>query len=276
MRIHAGYEISYNCGQPTPMITMLSVHPSQKTALITPDLMRTDPAVPAKEYLDGFGNLCHVIHAPAGNVALSSDFLIHDSGSADEVAPEAQQHSMENLPVDTLFYLLGSRYCETDRFIPFAWAKFGDHPKGWSLVQAICDYVHGHIQFGYEHANSTKTAWGAQRGALRCVPRLCAPRDHALPVYEYSSAILYRIFGGYRGASAREPMDFSAWFEVFLGERWYTFDARHNVPRIGRILMARGRDATDAAISTSFGPCQLINSKVVTQEVLADKESHPG
>jgi hypothetical protein len=129
MQIHAGYEISYTCAQPTPMITMLSVHPSRKTSLIIPDLMRTNPSVPAKEYIDGFGNICHVIHAPAGNITLSSDFIIQDDGSPDEVAPHAVQHSMENLPVDTLVYLLGSRYCETDRCIPFAWAKFWQPSK---------------------------------------------------------------------------------------------------------------------------------------------------
>jgi hypothetical protein len=134
MKIRAGYKISYECLQPTPMMAMLSVHPSRTTALLTSDLMRTDPSIPAKEYTDGFGNICHVIHAPAGNITLSSDFLIHDSGSPDAVAPEAQQHSMENLPVDTLVYLLGSRYCETDRFTQFAWSRFGNQPKGWRLV----------------------------------------------------------------------------------------------------------------------------------------------
>jgi transglutaminase-like putative cysteine protease len=256
------------------MIAMLSVHPSRKTALITPDLMRTDPVVPAKEYLDGFGNLCHVIHAPAGNITLSSDFLIHDGGSADEVAPQAQQHSMENLPVDTLVYLLGSRYCETDRFIQFAWSKFGSHPKGWPLVQAICGYVHEHLQFGYEHANPMKTAWQAydeRRGVCRDFAHLAITLCRCMNIPA-------RYCTGYLGdigvPRAPEPMDFSAWFEVFLGERWYTFDARHNVPRIGRILMARGRDATDVAISTSFGPCQLTGFKVLTDEAPADGESH--
>ena len=275
MQIRAGYEISYACGQPTPMIAMLSVHPSRKTALITPDLMRTDPAVPAKEYLDGFGNLCHVIHAPAGDITLSSDFLIHDGGSPDEVAPQAQQHSMENLPVDTLVYLLGSRFCETDRFIQFAWSKFGSHPKGWPLVQAICGYVHEHLQFGYEHANPMKTAWQAydeRRGVCRDFAHLAITLCRCMNIPA-------RYCTGYSGdigvPRAPEPMDFSAWFEVFLGERWYTFDARHNVPRIGRILMARGRDATDVAISTSFGPCQLIGFKVLTDEVPADGERPP-
>lgn len=267
MQIHAGYEITYSCPQATPLIAMLSVHPSRKSDLITPDRMRTDPAVPAKEYVDGFGNICHVIHAPAGNIALSSDFLIEDYGSPDKVAPHAQQHSMENLPVDTLVYLLGSRYCETDRFIQFAWNKFGNQPKGWSLVQAICDYVHEHVKFGYEHANPMKTAWQAhneQRGVCRDFAHLAITLCRCMNIPA-------RYCTGYLGdigvPAAPEPLDFSAWFEVFLGERWYTFDARHNVPRIGRILMARGRDATDVAISTLFGPCQLTGFKVLTDEV---------
>ena len=208
MEIRAGYEISYACAQPTPMIAMLSVHPSRKTALITPDLMRTEPTVPAKEYVDGFGNICHVIHAPAGHISLSSDFLIHDGGSPDEVAPQAPQHSMENLPVDTLVYLLGSRYCETDRFIQFAWSKFGNHPKGWPLVQTICDYEH--LQFGYEHANPMKTAWQAhdeRRGVCRDFAHLAITLCRCMNIPA-------RYCTGYLGdigvPPAREPMDFSA------------------------------------------------------------------
>ena len=262
MQIRAGYEISHSCAQPTPIMAMLSVHPSRTSTLLTPDLMRTDPEVAAKEYIDGFGNICHVIHAPAGNITLSSDFIIHDDGSPDEVAPHAHQHSMENLPVGTLVYLLGSRYCETDRFVQFAWTKFGNHPKGWPLVQAICDYVNGHLQFGYEHANPSKTAWQAHEERQG----VCRDFAHLAITLCRCMNIPARYCTGYLGdigvPPAPEPMDFSAWFEVFLGDRWYTFDARHNTPRIGRILMARGRDATDVAISTSFGPCKLIGFKL--------------
>lgn len=161
MKIHAGYEISYTCAQPTPMILMLSVHPSRASDLLTPDQIQLTPAVPSKKYLDGFGNFCHVIHVPAGNITLSADFLVRDSGRPDEVTPDAQQHSLERLPVETLVYLLGSRYCETDLFMPLAWAQFGNVAKGWPLVQAICDYVYHHIEFGYAHANPTRTAWQA-------------------------------------------------------------------------------------------------------------------
>jgi transglutaminase-like putative cysteine protease len=270
MKIQAGYEISYNCSQLTPMILMLSVHPSRIADLITPDRLRLDPAIPAISYRDGFGNTCHVIHAPTGRLTVSTDFVIRDSGQLDEVAPDAEQHSLGQLPVDTLVYLLGSRYCETDRFTQIAWSTFGNTPKGWPLVQAICDYVHNHLKFGYEHASPTKTAWDAhseRRGVCRDFAHLAITLCRCMNVpARYCTGYLGDI-----GAPPDDsPMDFSAWFEVYLGGRWYTFDARHNMPRIGRILMARGRDATDVAIVTSFGPCTLASFKVMTDEAMSD------
>jgi len=270
IKIRAGYEISYDCLQPTPMIVTLDVHSSRSHDLLTSDMMRLDPAIAANTYRDGFGNTCHVIHAPAGRLTLSADFLIGDSGAPDEVAPGAEQHSLEKLPVETLVYLLGSRYCETDRFTNIAWSEFGKVAKGWPLVQAICDYVHNDIKFGYQHASPTKTAWDAhaeRRGVCRDFAHLAITLCRCMNVPA-------RYCTGYLGnigvPSDPEPMDFSAWFEVYLGGRWYTFDARHNTPRIGRILMARGRDATDVAIVTSFGPCTLAGFKVVTDEVASD------
>jgi transglutaminase-like putative cysteine protease len=269
MKIRAGYEIAYDCPQPTPMIVMLSVHPSRTPDLITPDRLQLSPAIAANAYRDGFGNICHVLDAPAGRIILSTDFLISDSGVPDEVALDAKQHALEKLPVETLVYLLGSRYCETDRFIQVAWAQFGNVAKGWPLVQAICDYVHGHMEFGYQHANPTKTAWHAhaeRRGVCRDFAHLAITLCRCMNIpARYCTGYLGDI-----GVPPEEtPMDFSAWFEVYLGDRWYTFDARHNTPRIGRILMARGRDATDVAISTMFGPCTLAGFKVVTDEVPA-------
>jgi len=267
MKIRAGYEISYDCPQPTPMILMLSVHPSRSPDLLTPDRIRFDPAIPANFYRDSFGNTCHVIHAPAGRLTLSTDFLIRDSGTPDDVAPDAEQHSLERLPVETLVYLLGSRYCETDRFTQIAWSRFGTVAKGWTLVQAICDYVHDCMKFGYEHASPTKTAWDAhaeQRGVCRDFAHLAITLCRCMNVpARYCTGYLGDIGVPLDGT----PMDFSAWFEVYLGDRWYTFDARHNEPRIGRILMARGRDATDVAIVTSFGSCTLAGFKVITDEV---------
>ncbi len=267
MMIRAGYEISYDCPQPTPMILTLSVHPSRFSDLRTPNLVRLDPPIPTDTYHDGFGNFCHVIRAPAGRLTVSADFLVQDSGAPDDVAPEAAQHSLETLPVDHLVYLLGSRYCETDRFTEIAWSRFANIPKGWPLVQAVCDYVHDRIRFGYQHASATKTAWDAhteRRGVCRDFAHLAITLCRCMNIPA-------RYCTGYLGDIGvppdPSPMDFSAWFEVYLGDRWYTFDARHNKPRIGRILMARGRDATDVAIITSFGPCTLTGFKVITEEV---------
>ncbi len=276
MKIRAGYEISHDCAQATPMIAMLSVHPSRQGDLITPDRLRLDPPIAANSYRDGFGNICHVIHAPAGRLTLSSDFLIRDSGQPDDVAPDAEQHPLEELPVDTLVYLLGSRYCETDRFTNIAWSQFGNVPKGWPLVQTICDYVHDRLAFGYQHAHPTKTAWTAhdeRRGVCRDFAHLAITLCRCMNVPA-------RYCTGYLGdigvpPEDNTPMDFSAWFEAYLGGRWYTFDARHNIPRIGRILMARGRDATDVAIVTSFGPCTLAGFRVITEEVLAPVPAAP-
>jgi len=251
------------------MIAMLSVHPSRIQDLVTPDLLRLEPAIPANGYRDGFGNICHVIHAPRGRLTLFTDFLIRDDGQPDDTAPDAEQHALENLPVETLVFLLGSRYCETDRFMKFAWSKFGNVPKGWPLIQAICDHVNNHLTFGYQHANPTKTAWDAhmeRRGVCRDFAHLAITLCRCMNVPA-------RYCTGYLGdigvPPEPDPMDFSAWFEVYLGGRWYTFDARHNTPRVGRILMARGRDATDVAIVTSFGPCTLASFTVITQEVMS-------
>ncbi|MGV8839771.1 MAG: transglutaminase-like domain-containing protein [Bauldia sp.] len=270
MKIRAGYAIAYDCPQPTPMILELSVHPSRTADLVTWDRMTIDPPVPAVTYHDGFGNFCHVIKAPAGRISLSSDFVVTDSGRPDEVAPDAAQVALDQLPVDTLVYLMGSRYCETDRFMDLAWSLFGGVPKGWPLVQAIVDYVHDRIAFGYAFASPTKTAWMAheeRRGVCRDFAHLAVTLCRCMNVPA-------RYCTGYLGdiGVPRDPapMDFSAWFEVWLGGRWYTFDARHNTPRIGRILMARGRDATDVAITTSFGPNTLAAFSVVTEEVPED------
>jgi transglutaminase-like putative cysteine protease len=269
MQIRAGYEISYECPKPTPMILMLSTHPSRDLDLLVPDRMVLAPPVPTTEYIDGFGNKCSRILAPAGRITISADLIVEDSGQPDIVAPNAKQHDLEHLPANVLLYLLGSRYCETDKLLNTAWSLFQETPKGWTLVQKICDYVHDHLTFGYEHARPTKTAWDAfveKKGVCRDFAHLAITLCRCMNIPA-------RYCTGYLGdigvPPVDEPMDFSAWFEVYLGRHWYTFDARHNRPRIGRILMARGRDATDVAIVTSFGPCTMSKFKVITDEVSA-------
>ena len=269
MKIRAGYEIAYDCPQPTPMILTLSVHPSRFADLETRDRMLIDPPVPANTYHDSFGNFCHVIHAPAGRLTLSADFLIDDPGQLDVPGTNAKQHELENLPVEVLLYLLGSRYCETDRLSNIAWSLFGGVQTGWPLVSAICTYVHNHITFGYQYANPMKSAWDVyceQRGVCRDYAHLAIALCRCMNIpARYCTGYLGDIGVPWDG----QPMDFSGWFEVYLGDRWYTADARHNKPRIGRILMARGRDATDVAMVTSFGPCTLAKFLVITDEVPA-------
>ncbi|HEY8015964.1 MAG TPA: transglutaminase family protein [Dongiaceae bacterium] len=267
MQIRAGYELVYDCPQPTPMLLMLSVHPSRSGDLLTPHEMSFDPPIDATHYRDGFNNVCTRIVAPSGRLTISSEFIVGDPGTPDVVVPEAEQHPVQELPDETLVYLLGSRYCETDRLSETAWSLFANAPRGWGRVQAICDYVHAHVTFGYQYARSTKTAWDVfmERQGV------CRDFAHLAVAFCRCMNIPARYCTGYLGdigiEAVDEPMDFSAWFEVYLGGHWHTFDARHNKPRIGRILMGRGRDASDVAISTTFGPCILSSFRVITDEL---------
>jgi transglutaminase-like putative cysteine protease len=266
MKIHAGYRIAFDCPQPTPMLLMLNVHPSRVPDLITPDDLVCDPSGGHRQYRDAFGNICTRLLAPAGRLELSADFLIRDSGLHDPVVPGAVQQSVEELPDDVIVYLLGSRYCETDQLSDTAWHLFGGIEGGWSRVQAICDYVHDRITFNYQDACSTRTAWQGHNDRVG----VCRDFAHLAIALCRCMNIPARYCTGYLGdigiPPVDDPMDFSAWFEAYLDGRWYTFDARHNTPRIGRILMATGRDATDVAISTSFGPSSLAGFSVTTDE----------
>jgi transglutaminase-like putative cysteine protease len=269
MQIRVGYELIYDCPQPTPMILTLNIHYSRVSDIVIPDHLVADPSIPSTAYRDGFGNWCSRIVAPKGRIRLSADAVVNDSGHPDEVAPAAQQHQVQDLPEETLVFLLGSRYCETDRLSETAWSLFGNAPLGWGRVQAICDFVHRRIAFGYEHARPTKTAWDAfneQEG-------VCRDYAHLAIAFCRCMNIPARYCTGYLGdigvPPSDAPMDFSAWFDVYLGGRWYTFDARNNTPRIGRLLIARGRDAADVAISSTFGPNTLASFRVWTDEVRA-------
>ena len=267
MRIHAGYEISFDCFQPTPMMLAISVHPSRAHDLLTEAPITYTPHVPLATYTDRFDNLCTRIVAPPGRTTIHTTFDVHDTGLPDAVDLTAEQHPVENLPPELLTFLLGSRYCETDRLSDTAWSLFGHTPPGYGRVQAICDFVHNHITFNYQDARSTRTAWeGYQEGR-----GVCRDFAHLAVAFCRCMNIPARYCTGYLGdigvPRVDAPGDFSAWFEAYLGGAWYTFDARHNMPRIGRILMARGRDATDVAISTVFGPSILSGFTVWTDEV---------
>jgi transglutaminase-like putative cysteine protease len=268
MRIRAGYEISFDCPQTTPMLLVVSVHPSRAGDLLTPGIITAEPALRLSTYHDRFDNLCTRILAPPGRTTITTSFDIADTGLPDEENWGAAQHNVEDLPDELLTFLLGSRYCETDRLSDTAWALFGNTAPGWGRVAAICDFVHQHIKFNYQDARSTRTAWeGYQEGR-----GVCRDYAHLAVAFCRCMNIPARYCTGYLGdigvPPPDAPGDFSAWFEAYLGGRWYTFDARHNQPRIGRILMARGRDATDVAISTVFGPSVLSGFTVWTDEVV--------
>ncbi len=267
MKIRVGYELIYDFPQPTPMIVMLGIHYSRASDIILPDHLTTDPSVPVTTYRDGYGNWCSRLVAPSGRMRLASSGTVRDSGLPDVVVPSAPQHAVEDLPSDTLVYLLGSRYCETDRLTDIAWNLFGSTPPGWARVQAICDYVHNRITFGYQHASATKTAWDAYDQRLG----VCRDYAHLAITFCRCMNIPARYCTGYLGDIGMPPpygvMDFAGWFEAFIGGRWYTFDARNNMPRIGRVLIAQGRDASDVPITHTFGPNTLASFKVFTDEV---------
>jgi transglutaminase-like putative cysteine protease len=251
------------------MILTLSVHYTRVSDMQRPDHMITSPAVPVVAYRDSYGNWCSRIVAPPGRLTLTADAVVRDSGQPDAVVPDAWQHTIQDLPEETLLFLLGSRYCETEPLLELAWRMFEATPAGWARVQAICDFVHGHISFGYEHASSTATAWqvfNSRRGVCRDYAHLAIALCRCMNIPA-------RYCTGYLGdigvPPPHGPMDFSGWFEAFLGGRWHTFDARNNRPRIGRVLIARGRDAADVAISTAFGINTLDSFKVWTDELTA-------
>jgi transglutaminase-like putative cysteine protease len=267
MQIRVGYDVIFDCPQGAPMILMLNVHYSRASDIVIPDHLTTEPSVPITGYRDLFGNWCNRIVAPPGPIRLTSRGVLRDTGQPDPVVSAAPQHAVEDLPEEALVFLLGSRYCETDLLSQVAWNLFQATPPGWARVQAICDYVHNHITFGYEHARVTKTAFEAfnERAGV------CRDFTHLAVTLCRCMNIPARYCTGYLGdigvPPPYGPMDFAAWMEVYLGGRWHTFDPRNNVPRIGRVLIARGRDASDVAIATTFGPNVLQQFTVLTEEV---------
>jgi transglutaminase-like putative cysteine protease len=265
MLIRLGYDIQFDIPAPVAMVALLSVHPSRAHDLLEPDELRTEPALEISSYIDSFGNRCARFVAPPGHLRLSGSTLIRDSGLTDEVNWAARENVVGDLPNEVLSYLLNSRYCEVDRFASIAFELFGHLPPGWGRVQAICNWVHNKVAFNYQQARPTKTAldvFTERVGVCRDFQHLAITFCRALNIpARYATGYLGDI-----GVPVRLPMDFSAWFEVYLDNRWWAFDARNNQPRIGRVLMATGRDASDVAITTSFGQADLNYFFVVTEE----------
>ncbi|MCS0497020.1 transglutaminase family protein [Ancylobacter sp. MQZ15Z-1] len=271
MRIRYGFRLALDCAQPTAASFAVDVHPSRAVDVIVSSPFAIRDAnrniVPSTRTLDLFGNVRRRAVLPAGRCLLELDGLIRDSGRPDPVVPSAGQMPTGDLPEDVMGFLVGSRYCETDLIGAEAWSRFAGVPEGWERVQAICDFVHGHITFGYGHADCTRSAMGA----LREGRGVCRDFAHLAITFCRAMNIPARYCTGYLGdigvPADPAPMDFSAWFEAYIDGRWYSFDARHNKPRIGRIVMARGRDAADVPIVNTFGAHTLAGFEVWTDEV---------
>jgi transglutaminase-like putative cysteine protease len=267
MLIRLGYDIQFDLPCDVPFVGLVSVHPSRSHDLLEPDEVSIEPATPVTCYIDSFGNRCTRFLAHRGSVRLYNSTLIEDSAAPDPVNLSAREIDVQNLPHETLTYLMGSRYCEVDLLSNTAVQMFGGLPRGWSRVQAVCDFVHNHVTFGYVYARPTRTALEVLNERVG----VCRDFQHLAVTLCRCLNIPARYATGYLGdigvPPSPPPMDFSAWFEVYLENRWWTFDARHNMPRIGRVLVATGRDAADVAITTSFGAAHLTKFDVVTEEV---------
>jgi transglutaminase-like putative cysteine protease len=267
MLIRLGYDIEFNIPQPVAVVALLNVHPSRELDLREPDELHIEPAVRTDKYIDRFGNRCTRFLAPQGKLRIWNSTLIQDSAEKDQVNYQARQHPVQELPVDNLTYLMNSRYCEVDRLSNIATELFANTAPGWGRVQAIVNWIHARVQFGYQHARATRTALDVYTERVG----VCRDFQHLAITFCRCMHIPARYATGYLGdigvPASPAPMDFSAWFEAYLDGRWWTFDARHNEPRAGRILMATGRDAADVAMTTSFGMAELAKFSVVTNEV---------
>jgi transglutaminase-like putative cysteine protease len=265
MLIRLGYDVQFALPEKVSMLAMLYVHPSRTADLLEPDEISVEPNVPLRTYVDVFGNRVGRLSVPAGTLRLFGSTLINDSGAVDPSDWSAKEHAVEELPDEALRFLLGSRYCEVDRLSATAIELFGHLSPGWGRVQAICDWVHAKVAFNYHQTRPTKTAldvYTERNGVCRDFQHLAITFCWALNIpARYATGYLPDI-----GVPLKPPMDFSAWFEVYLSGRWWAFDARNNMPRIGRTLMAIGRDASDVALTTSFGWANLTGFEVVSEE----------
>lgn len=265
MLIKGGFNLAFECAEPTPMILAVHVRPERQQDLIQPEILTFYPDMPHTTYLDAFGNKCTRLTAPPGRLSIWNRFVIADSGLPERLPYDAYQHNVAELPEETLMYLLGSRYCDTQALMQDAWSLFGHYWEGWSRVSAILDYVHNHLRFDYQNARNDRTASQAHTERTG----VCRDFAHLAITFCRCMNIPARYCTGYLGdinvPLNPAPMDFSAWFEIYMGGQWWTLDARHNKPRTGRILIARGRDAADVAISTTFGPAILTEFQVITE-----------
>ncbi|HEY2678583.1 MAG TPA: transglutaminase family protein [Steroidobacteraceae bacterium] len=267
MKIRMGYEIIYNCPVNTSMIFMLHAQPHAGQRMLLPDRLSTLPSLPLTSYRDGYGNPCTRLEAPAGMVCVTADGLFEDSGLPEPSVLNAPETAIGALPHEALMYLLPSRYCESDLIAIEAFRLFGQSAPGWPRVQSICDFVNRHVAFGYQYARATRTAletYRERRGVCRDLAHLAIAFCRAMNI---PARYVTSYLGDIGVPAADSPMDFAGSIEVYLGNAWHSFDPRNNARRIGRMTIARGRDAADVAISTTFGQAWLQKFRVWTDEI---------
>jgi transglutaminase-like putative cysteine protease len=272
--IHVGCEIDFEFPEPTALLLMLNLHPLRDPTVRKAEALTIDPPTPVQQYFDNYGNRCGRAVVPAGRVRFRNDAIVDDCGLPDLQVPSAPQINVQDLPQETLQFLLASRYCEVDSELKdIGWSLFSQTTPGWARVQAVCDFVHRHIRFDYQQARANRSALEVYRERVG----VCRDYMHLAITFCRCLNVPARYCTGYLGdigvPRAADPMDFSAWFEAYLGGQWYAFDARNNTPRIGRVLMARGRDAADVALTTTFGVNRLQSFKVWTEDVTAPTAS---
>lgn len=267
MLIRIGYELAVQCPAPTPILAALEIRPERRIDLVREQRPQLTPDIPSSVYIDHFGNRCLRFTAPAGDTSIRYDAVLADSGEWEKARPELGEVPIAELPDEALVFMLGSRYCDTDLMMDTAWNLFGNTQPGWQRVQAICDFVHDRISFGYSYARSTRTAGQAYEERVG----VCRDFAHLAVTLCRCMNIPARYVNGFLGDIGiprdSAPMDFSAWFEAYLEGGWHTFDARHNKPRMGRVIVAYGRDATDVPLIHTFGPHILTTFKVWSDEV---------
>jgi transglutaminase-like putative cysteine protease len=273
MQVRVGYEIVYDCVQPTPMVLMLHVHHSRIADIVVPDHLVTEPVLPVHGYHDSFGNWCSRLVAPAGRTRIASTAIVNDAGLADPIVASARQQAVQHLPDDTLAFLLGSRYRETDRLPQTAWAlsaRVRPGEAGCRQSASSCTTI------------SCSTTWRPVRPRRRgtCSTKsggVCRDYAHLAVAFTRAMNIPARYCTGYLSdigvPPPHSPMDFAGRFEAYLDGAWYTFDPHNNKPLYGTVLIARGRDAVDVPISNAFGPNTLVSFKVMTDEEVATKAS---
>jgi transglutaminase-like putative cysteine protease len=275
MRVRIGCEFGWETTAPVPMFMLVRPRMDAEHIAVYESQWIEPSEIPLREYHDMFGNICWRFVAPAGLTTVRYDAVVEIPETADPVVPDALLHAVEDLPDEAIVFTLPSRYIESDQLLDGAWKLFGDTPPTWARIQAVCDWVHHNITFRNGSSTPSTTALDIYR------QRAGVCRDFALLAVAFCRAlnIPARYTFGYLPDIAIEPpdvpMDFHTWFEAYVGGRWYTFDARHNTPRIGRVVIGRGRDAVDCALSTAFGAAKLAKFVVWSDEITAERPGGP-